>query len=934
MGVITPGTVYVADQATGQVFQAPTSSPGSSSNIRTQAQSRVYGCQVEFRPSATQRFGFDHDGNNIIKPDAYFTRDRGGNHIPWKSIDAGNTDVVNIIPTGLCSRDSLRVIRESGIITPVRPGQNNMLELLITGGMAGEEEMLTVARASTVHVNDSVTDEMLTEAGSLGLVTYNRKIKEVVLVPVNQAGFPSANTNTSSISKRLNEIYSSAVVNWQVRVDDAIEVGRINEEDFKVEGTAMLSKYTSDMNKVIRTYKRNRPADDNTMYLFFVDIPSLASNRKGFMPLAGNYGFIFNFETRDLDLLAHELAHGAFNLRHTFSDKAQHYLPQNQTRNLMDYADGVELWKYQWDLIHNPEKILFAWSQDEEEGAYYSSGDHYIEIEGELHEIYNREALGASSIDFLKEMVVYYFPTEEVFKVKLRGGVLNRSGEIRYSQRSKWKYYEGEEIELIDNEFIELDLSSQEVILKLWCDYSSRNNLPSFVRFVPLMPQVFYNSTPESSDKIDLRIDPIDRERTIERINPLELKIRGVDFYYYERNPRAHFSDFADALSFIRKVEWNGENIEFDNSWVEYPFTKDENSLTIVPKLGSPITYTITKEQSCLPPTHVKFRKGGSIDYDYGIDYNCTVSPADPNCAILNGESKQYPSFSTPMGQGVPWVFIGEKEEKTVSLTFDGHNTCRDIVLTGNGKAQLSDNDFLNIQLLGNQYPRTGNYFVEARSTPESEVVGKLNVVAVKPIPSYTFNVQIVLVKHPTEDDYPTYRKSWNDIEAEVNKIFSPLGVNINMNIGNVQRISLDYNLNQDDKLDRTCRVSTSSIHNSINRKSNTYYLFIIGKDIVGEESRIINGYAIRNLNFPRIGEHPFATVTTKSTNQDITIAHELGHSIFGLRDVREEFGVVLDPFNIMNYGRYNGAKLKAYQVLFLIEKLYYFNNLQQWTEE
>ncbi|SKB91505.1 hypothetical protein SAMN03080601_01488 [Alkalitalea saponilacus] len=92
------------------------------------------------------------------------------------------------------------------------------------------------------------------------------------------------------------------------------------------------------------------------------------------MPLAANYGFIFNFETRDLDLLAHELAHGAFNLRHTFSDKAQHYLPQNQTRNLMDYAGGVELWKYQWDLIHNPEKILFSWSQDESEGAAIALG--------------------------------------------------------------------------------------------------------------------------------------------------------------------------------------------------------------------------------------------------------------------------------------------------------------------------------------------------------------------------------------------------------------------------------------------------------------------------------------------------------------------------------------------------------------------------------
>jgi hypothetical protein len=53
--------------------------------------------------------------------------------------------------------------------------------------------------------------------------------------------------------------------------------------DFEVEGTALLSSYTKDMNRVIRTYKRNRPSDDQTMYLFFMDISNLGSGREGFM---------------------------------------------------------------------------------------------------------------------------------------------------------------------------------------------------------------------------------------------------------------------------------------------------------------------------------------------------------------------------------------------------------------------------------------------------------------------------------------------------------------------------------------------------------------------------------------------------------------------------------------------------------------------------
>ncbi|MBN1185759.1 MAG: hypothetical protein JXB49_25985, partial [Bacteroidales bacterium] len=63
---------------------------------------------------------------------------------------------------------------------------------------------------------------------------------------------------------------------------------------------------------------------------------------------------------------------GAFNLRHPFSPKSTYQLPRGSTDNLMDYGvpeQGTELWKYQWDLIHNPENVIFAWTQGESEGA-------------------------------------------------------------------------------------------------------------------------------------------------------------------------------------------------------------------------------------------------------------------------------------------------------------------------------------------------------------------------------------------------------------------------------------------------------------------------------------------------------------------------------------------------------------------------------------
>jgi hypothetical protein len=189
LAIVSPEGIAIVDQASGQVFQAPTSSPGSASNVRTPSQSKIHGCLVSFSPLATQRFGFDAVGNGINKPNNYFLRDRNGDAIPWKSLEVGNTDRVVMLSNGDCQPDSLRFIRESGILTPTTPGRNNSLELLLTGGFEGQEERLTVARATTQHINDSTTQEILTEAGVLGLVSYKRITKDVVLVPVNTSPF-------------------------------------------------------------------------------------------------------------------------------------------------------------------------------------------------------------------------------------------------------------------------------------------------------------------------------------------------------------------------------------------------------------------------------------------------------------------------------------------------------------------------------------------------------------------------------------------------------------------------------------------------------------------------------------------------------------------------------------------------------------------------
>ena len=62
------------------------------------------------------------------------------------------------------------------------------------------------------------------------------------------------------------------------------------------------------------------------------------------------------------------IAHGAFRLWHTFSSENLYTAQQGTTRNLMDYnGTNSELYKYQWDYIHNPQQGIVRWMVEDEE---------------------------------------------------------------------------------------------------------------------------------------------------------------------------------------------------------------------------------------------------------------------------------------------------------------------------------------------------------------------------------------------------------------------------------------------------------------------------------------------------------------------------------------------------------------------------------------
>ena len=87
-------------------------------------------------------------------------------------------------------------------------------------------------------------------------------------------------------------------------------------------------------------------------------------------PRGKQFGYLFTKTALKLGdkaiyrTIAHEIAHGAFHLNHTFDSQCQN--AQASTQNLMDYTSGTVLLKHQWDAIHNPGMEIGMFEKDEE----------------------------------------------------------------------------------------------------------------------------------------------------------------------------------------------------------------------------------------------------------------------------------------------------------------------------------------------------------------------------------------------------------------------------------------------------------------------------------------------------------------------------------------------------------------------------------------
>nr|WP_320120383.1 fibronectin type III domain-containing protein [uncultured Marinifilum sp.] len=289
----------------------------------------------------------------------------------WKSIGSNGNDEVNVemqLSNGM-QIDTVHFMNAMGAeITPQKQG--DVFSLNVRGSFHEDVQQIT----AYYNVKDDSTQKTKKVLlGALNVISYDQIEKNLVLVPVNgnSTSIPQAQLETY-----LNDTYSPANVRWTVSQHAGVQVEYSDDMSQGLDDgeSKMLSNYTKEMNKVIKALKRSGDYDDNKTYLFLVDKAKNAS-KAGFMPKKRPWGFIFTDIHKRNNInptnalcrtIAHEVAHGEFRLSHPFQDFPS--VPENSTQNLMDYADGQQLRKYQWDDIHNLRDVKL-WGQEEEGNA-------------------------------------------------------------------------------------------------------------------------------------------------------------------------------------------------------------------------------------------------------------------------------------------------------------------------------------------------------------------------------------------------------------------------------------------------------------------------------------------------------------------------------------------------------------------------------------
>jgi hypothetical protein len=215
--------------------------------------------------------------------------------------------------------------------------------------------------------------------GKLDIMSYAPVERKIVLVKT------AANDNTDAavVQTELNRIYNPVGISWSVSTDNF----EYDTQALFDKSSGILSAYNAQMRALNAAYTAAKGTIDSKIaYLFLVSQSSDKNNREvqGFMPRGMQFGYICNGCLTNQKLystIAHELGHGVFRLRHIFSTDygSTAVGMKEKTQFLMDYADGINLPKWQWDQMYDPAILNGVFDSDKE--ADWATDGHYYTVQ-------------------------------------------------------------------------------------------------------------------------------------------------------------------------------------------------------------------------------------------------------------------------------------------------------------------------------------------------------------------------------------------------------------------------------------------------------------------------------------------------------------------------------------------------------------------------
>ncbi|WP_437822903.1 hypothetical protein [Tenacibaculum mesophilum] len=373
------GQVWAVDEE-GNVTPQGTQAEGGASNpentngVNTNGQATAIsakGVIVTFKKASNSKYGFDsYESNYSATKDLY--KKLGNNYyVPYKAVAKNDTETIvanlAITDSKIKPQDIVFKTKDGVAITKIdSTATSYTLELKGVFDDAEIETQALVKQGTKYEV-----------AGAF--IQYQATPKNVKVVVVN-----TSNTSARTIKESLQNIYQQAMVNLTIT---EINDFKNDLEALTPDGTiqsgesGFAAQYTEQQRQINNKLKQHSQYQQDAYYLIVTDkTPSFASE-KGLMPLGRQFGYVYttNCSTADCVALtaAHELGHGAFQLKHPFSSQSYQYA-QKATNWLLDYKDGTKLPFVHWQTIHNPKLRIGVFDRDSE--GEYTDAEYFEKL--------------------------------------------------------------------------------------------------------------------------------------------------------------------------------------------------------------------------------------------------------------------------------------------------------------------------------------------------------------------------------------------------------------------------------------------------------------------------------------------------------------------------------------------------------------------------